>query len=576
LPETIGQFIDKINKIFIIHPSLKGLTMAIPEKIYTNGIFMTLDATAPEVEAIAVKNGRVLAMGTSTEIESLADGQTEKVDMRGQFAMPGLIESHTHALWGACRDLFEVYVGYAASVAQLGHAIRERADSLPKGTWISGGPWRLDMRPELGMTPRAWLDRLAPDHPVAATDTSQHAMWCNSLALSLAGIGADTPDIPGGVIERDKNGEPTGFLAETACAAARRLSAWTEDQLTAAGRHFVHYFNSLGYTAFKEPMADEAALAAYAAAHDRGELTLHMAAHITAFSPITAHMVPIEEIDRLRDTYARDGIDLGFAKLFLDGVAPARTAAFLEPYTAAPGYDPETHDPDATLLLAPDVLNRTVTALDAAGYVVKMHAVGDNAARKALDAIEAARLANGSSGLRHEIAHSTFIADRDLPRLAELDAVAEVSPKLWAPNAGTAAQREVLGEARLSQVHRIRSMLDAGADVIFGTDWPASAPDANPWTGLAGMISRKHPTGQYPGSVAPDQAITIERALPLFTTNAARAMGRGGDIGQLSVGACADFIVLPGDVRQMTYTEIAAIEVRETFWKGQSVYQAEA
>ncbi|SDE51214.1 amidohydrolase [Ruegeria marina] len=554
----------------------KDTVVTKPEKIYVNGKFMTLNIDAPQVEAIAVTQGRITAMGSTTEIESLAGEMTERHDLGGQFAMPGLIESHTHALWGACRDLFLVYVGYSASAEQLADAIRARAATLPKGDWITGGPWRLDMRPKLGMTPRAWLDAIAPDHPVAVTDTSQHAMWCNSLALSLAGLDASTPEIPGGVVERDETGQLNGFLAEAGCAPVRRMLTWSNAQLIEASKYFIRYFNSLGYTAFKEPMADESLLAAYAAAHDRGDLTLHMAAHITAFSPIAGDIVPIDEIDRLRDKYSRKGIDLRFAKLFLDGVAPARTAAFLAPYEPAPGYDPDKHDPDAALLLAPDILNQTVTALDAAGYVVKMHAVGDNAARKALDAIEAARGANGASGLRHEIAHSTFISDSDLPRFSSLEAVAEVSPKLWAPNAGTAAQREVLGEARLSQVHRIRSLLDAGAEVIFGTDWPASAPDANPWTGLAGMISRRDPAGQYPGTVAADQAITLDQALPLFTTNAARAMGKAGEIGQLAPGAWADFIVLPGDIRQMSYTEIGAIEIRETFWKGQSVYQANA
>lgn len=550
--------------------------MAKPEKIYVNGIFMTLNDAVPQVEAVAVRQGRVIAMGTTAEIESLADEQTERHDLGGQFAMPGLIESHTHALWGACRNLFQVYVGYSASVEQLADAIRTRAAVLPKGSWITGGPWRLEMRRGLGMSPRDWLDAIAPDHPVAASDTSQHAMWCNSLALSLAGLDATTPQIPGGVVERDEDGELTGFLAEAGCAPVRRLSTWSEAQLAEASRYFVRYFNSLGYTAFKEPMADESTLAAYAAAHDRGELTLHMAAHITAFSPIAGDMVPLEEIDRMRDCYTRDGIDLRFAKLFLDGVAPARTAAFLEPYLRARGYDPETHDPDATLLLSPELLNDTVTTLDKAGYVVKMHAVGDNAARKGLDSIEAARRANGRSGLRHEIAHSTFVSDADLPRFAELDAVAEVSPKLWAPNAATAAQREVLGEERLGQVHRIRALLDAGANVIFGTDWPASAPDANPWTGLAGMISRRDPLGQFPGAVAADQAIELERALPLFTKNAAQAMRKTGEIGELAPGAWADFIVLPGDIRKMSWVEIGAIEVRETYWKGRNVYTSKA
>lgn len=547
--------------------------MATPDKIFINGTFLTMDPDSPSVEAIAVKAGKILATGNSRQIESLAGETTVIRDMGGAFAMPGLIESHTHALWGACRDLFEVYVGYGASAEDLADALSRRVATLPTGTWITGGPWRLDMRGSLGMSPRQWLDQLAPDHPVVVADTTQHAMWCNSLALELAGLADDCDDIPGGVIERDEHGNLTGFLAEAACAPLRKLKRWTDEQLAEACRYLVRYFNSLGYTAFKEPMADKSILAAYAAAHDRGDLCLHMAAHIAAFSALSGILLPIEDIDNLREKYSREGIDLRFAKLFLDGVAPARTASFLEPYLEAPGYDPRRHDPDETLLMAPQQLNETVAGLDKAGYVVKMHAVGDNAARKGLDAIQAARSANGHSGLQHEIAHSTFIADPDLQRFAELDAVAEVSPKLWAPTAATPAQIAVLGEARLSQVHRIRSLLQAGAKLVFGTDWPASAPDANPWTGLAAMISRKDPTGRFAGSVAPEQAIDLDTALPLFTVNAARAMRKEGEIGQLITGAWADFIILPGDIRKMTYQQIGAIDVQETFWKGKCVYK---
>lgn len=542
--------------------------------IFHNGTILTMDPNAMIAEAMAVDaEGRVIAAGMAHEIDALAGPHTQRVSLHGAFALPGFIESHTHALWGACRDLFEVYVGYAANVQTLASAVQARAAVLPAGEWITGGPWRLDMRADLGMTPRAWLDQIAPAHPVALSDTTQHAMWANSAALDAAGISDQSGEIPGGVIERGTDGALTGMLAEAACAPMRRLTAFSTDQLAQACDYATTYFNSLGYTAFKEPMADEATLAAYAQALDSERMSLHVAAHITAYSPLTEATVPPEEIVRLRSKYTRTDLHLDFAKLFLDGVAPAYTASFLSPYLPRRGYDPASHDPDATLLMQPEVLNATLTKLDALGFCVKMHAVGDNAARKGLDAIAAARAANGPDGPRHEIAHSAFIDDADIPRFAELNAVAEVSPKLWMPNAATAAQRAVLGEARLDQVHRIRTLLSAGANVIFGTDWPASAPDANPWTGLAGMISRADPTGTYPGTVAPAEAISLDQALPLFTVNSARAMGLSGKIGVLAPGAWADFIVLDGDIRQMNPEEIGAITVRQTVYKGQSVYE---
>jgi predicted amidohydrolase YtcJ len=541
--------------------------------IYEQATILTMQPGALHAEAMAVDaTGRVMAVGTSEDIAVLAGPGTHRQSLHGAFVMPGLIESHTHALWGACRDLFDAYVGYTASTDQLAGAVRTRAAELPAGTWITGGPWRLDMRADLGMTPRDWLDQIAPAHPVALTDTTQHAMWANSAALDAAGIGPQSPDIPGGVIERDSDGTPTGMLAEAGCAALRRLTAWTPQQLSQACDYASRYLNQLGYTAFKEPMADEATLAAYADAVDTGRMNLHVAAHITAYSPLTEAVVSPDVVARLRTQYARPELRLDYAKLFLDGVAPAYTASFLAPYLPKAGYDPATHDPDSTLLLCPRQINETVTALDALGFCVKMHAVGDNAVRKGLDAIAAARAANGTGGPRHEIAHSTFVDDADLPRFAALDAIAEVSPKLWMPNAGTAAQGAVLGAARLGQVHRIKSMLAAGAEVIFGTDWPAAAPDANPWTGLAGMITRTDPTGRYPGAVAPDEAISLEAALPLFTVNGARAMGMAGQIGTLTPGAWADFIVLDRDIRAITANEIAATKVRQTFFKGVIVH----
>jgi len=540
--------------------------------IFEGGTILTLDPVAPQAEAMAVAQGRVLACGARHQIDAFVGPQTRRLSLGGRFVMPGLIESHTHALWGACRDLFQIYVGYAASTGQLAQAVQERTRTLPAGTWISGGPWRYEMRGDLGQSPRAWLDALAPDHPVALSDTSRHSVWCNSRALALVGYDETTTPPAGGVIGRGADGALTGFLAEAALSPVRKCTRETPEQLREACDYAVRYLNSLGYTGFKEPMADEAILQAYAAACDAGTWNIHGAAHITAYSALTDGAVPMEEINHLRDTYARDDLRLEYAKLFLDGVAPSHTASFLDPYQPAVGYDPSTHDPDATLLMAPDQLCAKVTELDRAGYVVKMHAVGDNAVRKGLDAIEAARRCNSPSGLRHEIAHTAFVTDVDLPRFAALDAVAEMSPKLWMPNAATPSQRGVLSDAQMVRLHRMRDLADAGAEMIFGTDWPASAPDANPWTGLAGMLDRRDPAGNYAGAINPEQAIPLEMALTLFTRNAARAMGMAGQTSVLSAGAWADFIILADDIRTMTPAQIGAIEVQETIWKGQTVF----
>lgn len=542
------------------------------DTVFEGGAILTLDPACPIAEAIAVAQGRILACGTRHDLDPFIGPGTRRISLGGRFVMPGLIESHTHALWGACRDLFQIYVGYSANTKQLADAVHQRTGEIAKGDWISGGPWRYEMREDLGMTPREWLDTLAPHHPVALFDTSQHAVWCNSEALTRAGITDDSPPIEGGLIERDHQGKLTGFMAEAAVAPIRASIVETPAQLRQACDYALRYLNSLGYTGFKEPSASETILATYAQACDDGRWTLHGAAHINAFSPLAGGLVPMNDINRMRETYARDDLALNYAKLFIDGVAPAHTASFLDPYQPAEGYDPSDHDPDATLLMSPSALNDKVTELDHHGYVVKMHAVGDNAIRKGLDAIEAARRANGPSGLRHEIAHSAFVSDADLPRFAQLDAIAEVSPKLWMPNAATRSQRAVLSGEQLSRLHRIRDLITAGAEVIFGTDWPASAPDADPWTGLAGMLNRQDASGTYAGTMNADQAIPLDQALTLFTSNAARAMGLAGKTSILTTGAWADFIILSEDIRGLSPEQIATVKVQETVWKGQTVF----
>ncbi len=520
---------------------------------------------------MAVKEGRIVALGE--DLSELVSPTTKLHDLNGRCIMPGMIDTHTHGLWGACRDKFEVYVGYTATLDNLVTAVGVRAQQLEAGSWITGGPWRLDMRNGMGPTPRDLLDKVAPNHPVALKDTTQHSLWLNSKALQLAGIDASTADVDGGVIERHpQTGEPNGVLAENASALVLPFLTFNEDQLKEGLDYMIHYFHSLGITGFKEPMAYEHDLKTYFAFDQADKLNLHLGVHLSRFSPMEIGRTPFETLELWRETYRSTNIHTDFAKLFLDGVAPSFTASFLDPYLESSGYDVANHVPEATLLLQADDLANEVTELDRRGFVVKMHAVGDRAVRAGLDAIEAARKANGMNNLRHEIAHSPFVTDYDLPRYKELNAVAEVSPKLWYPNPVTAAQHAVLGVERTDKCHPIRSLLEAGSEVIYGSDWPAAAPDANPWPGLAGMTTRSNPMGEFEGTVGADQAITLEQALPLFTINAARSIGLENETGSLEVSKFADFIVLDQPLYEMTPEQIGSMEVKETWFKGKQVY----
>ncbi len=542
-------------------------------EIWTGGTILTMDPAKPSAEALAVRDGRIIAVGDASDVVNLAGPGTEIHDLNGQFVMPGLVESHTHAIWGACRTLFDIYVGFQASLDNLLTAVRERCLRNSPDEVVFGGPWRPVMREGMGANPRELLDAISTRHAIVLHDASQHILWCNSRAMELAGIGPDTPDSPGGVIERHPaTGVPNGIFAEGAIAALRGLVQRSDAQLSEAVSEAVRYFNSLGFTAFKEPMATEEELKAYQAADLQGHLTLHTAAHIVHSSPLGGGVVPYDVMDKLRNAYASENLHLDFAKLFLDGVAPGFTASFIQPYLAQSGYDAASHNPDATLLIAPDALNQMLINLDQRGYTVKMHAVGDNAIRKGLDAIEAARDANGQSGLRHEIAHSNYVSDEDLGRFHDLRAVAEQSPKMWYPNPGTPVQMAVLGADRVQKNHRIADLIAAGAEMTYGSDWPAAAPDANPWTGLSGMLTRRNADPAFPGVLAPEQAISVSEALPIFTMNGARSLRMEAETGSLTAGKWADFIVLDKPLMNMLPDEIAAVRPAMTVWKGNVVY----
>jgi predicted amidohydrolase YtcJ len=342
-----------------------------PDEILTGGTVLTMDSKTPFATAIALAGGRILAVGTDAEIKALAGAGTKHTHLHGRHIMPGLIESHTHALWGACRDLFDVYTGYSGSLTELLQATRKRAANLPAGSTVHGGPWRHEMRSEMGQCPRTLLDEISREHPIVLFDTSQHVAWANTYAIKQAGLGGIPDDIKGGVIERSRDGSASGIFAESAIEGLKALTVHTDAQMAEAAREFTRYFNSLGFTAFKEPMAFEPELRAYHAADQRGEMTLHAAAHIVK-AGVSAERVSYDELERLRNSYRSENLRTDFAKLFVDGVAPSFTASFSEPYLASAGYDVARHVPDDTLLISPEEHAEMMIELDRRGFTVKM------------------------------------------------------------------------------------------------------------------------------------------------------------------------------------------------------------
>src|SRR6185437_2320218 len=399
---------------------------------------------------------------------------------------------HVHPLLAGQTQLQCTFRQGSALQAVL-DAIKECVAKRAKGELIVGGQWD---SASLGGTPdRQSLDAVSPDNPVALTDISLHGLWVNSKALELAGINAQTANPPGGVIERRASGEPTGVMRESAGGLVRRvIPAYTPEQNAKALAWSLQKMLSFGITSFTDALADDNSLLAYATLSDQGVLKQRVRACLAWSRSLLggAERSGFDYIG-LRNLYARERFHPDCIKILLDGVpTDGHTAAMLEPYVDV--KDPSDARARGILMVPPNVLNRTVTELDAKGFVVKMHAAGDAAVHAGLDAIAAARKANGFSGQLHEVAHNSFVAMSDIRRARGIMATFEMSPYIWYPNPIIPDIVKAVGAERMKRWTPVKDAIDAGALVVPGSDWSV-VPSVNPWVAIETLVTRQQPGG---------------------------------------------------------------------------------
>jgi len=534
------------------------------DTVYRNGKIYTIDAEQPWVEAVAISDGNFIRVGKNEDVDDLIGLWTNVIDLEGSMVLPGLHDIHIHPLKGAIKTLYECTYPYTLTPSEILKKVKQCAETDTGREWITGGAWKLDNFPE-GGPHKSQLDQIIPDRPVALFDMSLHNAWLNSKALEIAGITAETPDPINGKIVRDAAGEPTGFLMETAASAIHGvIPSPTLWEVFSAGQWMNEMLNGYGVTSIKDAFVPEEALDVYRALGFVGELKLRVATSLNSMSQNNEDLAQL--IDG-REKYRTELLNPDFVKLLLDGVPFAKTAAMLADYSDDPGNR-------GTLFIDQEQLNQHLITFDKAGLTVKMHAAGDRAVRVALNAIEAARKANGVSGLRHEISHAGNVHPNDLPRFAELNVIAEVSPVLWHPTVAHATgHAAALGEERVSREYPIKSLIDAGALVVAGTDWPAAAPTANPWTAIESMVTRKHPLGEVPGVSGAGEAIDLATVLRIFTLNGSHAVKLEKMTGSIEEGKYADMIVLDQNIFEVSVDKISETQVLRTVLAGETVYQ---
>jgi len=535
------------------------------DTVFRNGTIYTVDANRSIAAAIAVRDGRIVFVGSDNDVAKHIGATTTVIDLHGRMMLPGMQDIHTHPIEAGIENSILMLSGLHGLEAYK-VAIADYAQSNKDLPWIIGSGWAFTVFGP-GVAPdRKILDALVPDRPVYIASYDDHAGWANSLALKIAGISKDTPDPPGGRIVRDPaTGEPIGTLEEEARELVMSvMPAVTTQQKIAGLRDSIRTLNAWGITGMQDAGVDgEDELRVYKALEDAGELTMRVVAGMRWY-PERGVQEQIDELVKLRDRYASELIDAATAKIWQDGIMENYTAVMLEPYLIESGSRGEP-------LIDPEILKSVVTQLDAAGFQTHLHAIGDGAVRQSLDAIEASIAVNGRLGHRHHIAHLELIDPDDIPRFGELDVVANFQP-LWALEDVYITDLTIpfIGPERARWLYPIKSVMDAGGLIAFGSDW--SVTTANPFPQIETAITRQDSESDANPPLIPEERIDLESAIAAFTINAAFVNRREKVTGSIEVGKYADLIVVDQDLFAIDAKDISSTKVLLTIFGGRILY----
>jgi predicted amidohydrolase YtcJ len=527
----------------------------------------TVDAARSWAEALAVRGDRLLFVGADPGVDAYVGPRTRVVDAGGRLVLPAFHDSHVHPI-SAGMEARQCDLNEAATRDEVLARVRSCAAADPARPWIVGGGWALPVFPDANPS-KALLDAIEPSRPVYLTAADGHSAWVNSRALALAGITAGTPDPPRGRIERDPvTGEPSGTLRESAVdLVAQHLPPPGPSDYRDGLEYALKRFAELGIVAVQEADASREMLDAYLAADRERRLTVRVRA--------SQHVDPEKDVEQIaalvtaREQYRGARLDAGTAKFFLDGVIEAKTAALLEPYLGSTGTgDRGLPNFDQ------DRLDRLVAGLDRVGFQVHMHAIGDRAIRMGLDAIERAREANGPRDRRPHLAHIQLFDPADIPRFAQLGAIANFQP-LWAyADAYIRDLTEpVLGPARSRWLYPIRSLMASGAVVVAGSDWSVSSPD--PLQAIEVAMTRREPGAPAGPAWIPEETVDLPQILAAYTIGGAYVSFEERDSGSLEAGKFADFVMLDKDIFELPPNRIHTARVVWTVMEGREVYRRE-
>ncbi|HYU47084.1 MAG TPA: amidohydrolase [Terriglobales bacterium] len=533
--------------------------------IVTNARIYTMNPQHKWAEAIAIRGEKIVAAGDRKSIEAMRGPATKVIDADQHMVLPGFTDCHIHFMDGSL-GLTRVDLNDSKTIEEIQKRVKAYADAHPNEPWIQGMGWTYPTFGGSALPNKKILDEVVPDRPVYLVAFDGHSSWANSKALAMAGIDRNTADPPNGKIVRDEKGEATGALKEAAGdLVAAKVPKPTRAERLEALRKGIHEANKAGLVRVHSAGQDFEYLDLYNELRKNGELTLRFyVAYFLDPPGLTPESIAL--IESARRQYNDDWISGGVVKTMLDGVVEAHTAAMLEPYSDDPTLS-------GKLFWDPGKYKETIADLDARGFQIFTHAIGDQAVRLALDAYQNAATVNHTKDRRPRIEHIETISAQDIDRFGKLGVIASMQPlhsypdedtlEIWARN---------IGPERAKRAWVWHSIEDTGGALAFGSDWPVVT--LNPWRGVQTALTRQTDEGKPEYGFVPQQRLSLDDTLRAYTIGAAFAGHREKTEGSIETGKLADLIVLDRNLYKIEPTEIGKTEVLMTMVGGKVVYES--
>lgn len=521
----------------------------------------TVDRTRPAAQAVAVLGDRIVAVGSDADIEAWRGPDTRLIDAGGKLLLPGFNDAHVHFVSGGLQ-LDNVQLNDATSAEEFVRRIAEQVKKTAKGEWVQGGDWDETKWSPPQLPTKGMVDPISPDTPVFLSRYDGHSALANSLVLRLAGITAQTPDPPGGVIVRDAQGNPTGDLKDAAAELVDKvIPPLSHDQRLRAVQRALAHAASLGVTSVQNMNPEYADIAVYSELQQRGELTARIYA-----APLITQVDDQVKIG-IRHAFGGPYLRIGAVKAYADGSLGSRTAYFFQPFDDQPDNHGLLSDEMQPLSLMRDRMMKA----DAAGLQICTHAIGDQAISLVLDLYTDLVKAHRGTERRFRIEHAQHMAAKDFDRFAQLDVIASVQPYHAIDDGRWAEPR--IGHDRASRTYPFRTFLDHGVHLAFGTDWDV-AP-LNPLLTVYAAVTRATLDGKNPGGWFPEQKLTVAEAVEAYTLGSAYAEFQEKEKGSITPGKLADMILLSDDIFSIDPAKIREAKVLKTIVGGKVVWDAQ-